>query len=124
MIQLHRLAERGKYDKETVHAVFDEALFCTVSYVDGEGNPVTIPTNFVRIGDAIIVHGKSSAAMVRALASGARVCITATLVRCFLPAHSSGPSCVPVTCLVGLWIQMCVNSSMRWCWRAQRSITP
>jgi hypothetical protein len=72
--QLHRLAERGSYEKATVHAILDEALFCTVAYVDSEGQPVTIPTNFVRIDDAIVVHGKSSAAYLRAMAAGACVC--------------------------------------------------
>jgi uncharacterized protein len=87
--QLHRLAERGSYEKPTVHAILDEALFCTVAYVDSEGQPVTIPTNFVRIDDAIVVHGKSSAAYLRAMAAGARVCVTVTLVGMFLPTCCS-----------------------------------
>ena len=82
-MQLHRLPARAVYDKATVHSILDEALFCTVSFTDADQNPVTIPTNFVRIGEDVVVHGKSNAAMIRALASGRRVCITVTLVRLF-----------------------------------------
>lgn len=58
----------------------DEALFCTVSYVDAEGRPVTIPTNFVRVGEAVVIHGKSNNALIRAAAGGAPLCFTFTLV--------------------------------------------
>ena len=78
--QLNRLPKRGVYDKHAVHAILDEALFCTVSYVNDDSTPVTIPTNFVRIGESIVVHGKSSAGYIRALATGRRACITMTLV--------------------------------------------
>ena len=71
----------GEYDKHIVHAILDEALFCTVSYVNDDGTPVTIPTNFVRIGESIVVHGKASAGYIRALATGRRACLSVTLVR-------------------------------------------
>ena len=38
--------------KETIYAILDEALFCTISYVS-EGKPFSIPTAFVRYDDKI-----------------------------------------------------------------------
>ena len=34
---IHRHPERGDHDRATIHAVLDEALLCTVSWVDEEG---------------------------------------------------------------------------------------
>ena len=71
-----------------MHGILDEALVCTVSFVDGT-DPVTIPTNFVRIGDDIIVHGKSNAAYLRALTGGGRVCLSFTLIDGLVLARSA-----------------------------------
>jgi nitroimidazol reductase NimA-like FMN-containing flavoprotein (pyridoxamine 5'-phosphate oxidase superfamily) len=51
-----RLAKRGVYDKETVYAILDEALFCTIAYA-GEQGPFQIPTGFCRLGDKLYIHG-------------------------------------------------------------------
>ena len=37
--QVHRLPERGVYDRETIDAILDEALICHVAFTDGAGAP-------------------------------------------------------------------------------------
>jgi len=43
-----RLPKRGVYDKQSIHAILDEALFCTVAFIR-ENQPFQIPTGFCRI---------------------------------------------------------------------------
>ena len=86
--QLNRLPNRAQYDKDVVHSILDEALYCTVSYVEGGTVPVTIPTNFVRIGEDVYVHGKGSAAFIRAMSAG-QVCLTFTLLDGLVLARSA-----------------------------------
>ena len=31
--RIHRLPQRGNYDRETIHAILDEALICHVGFV-------------------------------------------------------------------------------------------
>ncbi len=77
--KITRIAKRGHYDAETIHAITDEALFCTISYcIDGQ--PYSIPTGHCRIGDAIYIHGSVGAGYMRQLAEGAPACISITLL--------------------------------------------
>lgn len=62
-----RLAKRGAYDKDTVYAILDDALVCTVAFVL-EGQPFQIPTGFCRIGDLLYIHGSVGSFYMRELA--------------------------------------------------------
>jgi hypothetical protein len=115
--QLHRKPNRAHYDADTVHAIMDEALYCTVSFI-AKGVPVTIPINFVRIDDTVIIHGKSNAGFARGILSGSPVCLTFTLVR------STGASrlCGGGATTRVLCARRCRRSTS-WCWRGLRSTT-
>lgn len=77
--RVKRLADRGKYDRETVFAVLDEGLVCHVGFtVDGQ--PFVIPTLFARVGDLLYVHGSAASRMLRTLSGGVQMCVTVTLV--------------------------------------------
>lgn len=93
--QLRRLPARGSYDKSVVHGILDEALFCTVSYTAADGTPFTMPTNFVRAGESLFVHGKGSAAWVKGISSGGPVCVTVTLVHTIV--YCGCVKCPPTT---------------------------
>ena len=54
--RVRRRAERGRYAREVVHAVLDEALVCHVGVVV-DGQPYVIPTTYARVGDQLYVHG-------------------------------------------------------------------
>jgi nitroimidazol reductase NimA-like FMN-containing flavoprotein (pyridoxamine 5'-phosphate oxidase superfamily) len=77
--RVRRHPERGRYDRETVEAILDEALVCHVGFVH-HGRPFVIPTLHARVAGDLYLHGSSAGRMVRELAAGADVCVTATLV--------------------------------------------
>ena len=90
---MHRHPERAEYERATIHAVLDEALLCTVSWVDEEGRPRALPTIQARIDDTLYLHGSRGARAWKAVASGAEVCVVATVVDELVlartsPAHS------------------------------------
>ena len=86
--QVRRLADRGKYDTETVYAILDEGFFCHVGFaVDGQ--PFVIPTGYARIGDELYIHGSAASRMLRTLAGGVQVCVTVTLVDGLVLARSA-----------------------------------
>ncbi|MDZ4714308.1 MAG: pyridoxamine 5'-phosphate oxidase family protein [Cytophagales bacterium] len=67
--EITRLPKRGSYDKETIFAILDEALVCTVAW-SLEGQPFQIPTGFVRLDDCIYIHGSVGSFYMRQLAEG------------------------------------------------------
>jgi nitroimidazol reductase NimA-like FMN-containing flavoprotein (pyridoxamine 5'-phosphate oxidase superfamily) len=85
--RVRRLAERGSYDRATVHAILDEGLVCHVGFVV-DGQPYVIPTLYVRDGDTLYFHGSTGSRTMRALAAGADVCLTVTLVDGLVLARS------------------------------------
>ncbi len=83
-----RLAKRAHYDAETIHPILDEALFCTVSYaVDGQ--PMAIPTAFVRQGDKLYMHGSVGSHFIREIEKGGPVCISVMLTDGLVLAKSA-----------------------------------
>lgn len=61
-----RLPKRGSYDRQTIYAILDDALFCTLAYVH-EGQPFQIPTGFCRMGDRLYIHGSVGSSYMRTL---------------------------------------------------------
>ena len=82
-----RSPHRGRYDRETVNAIFDEALICHVGFV-ADGSPFVIPTIHARVGDILYFHGSPASRMLRLMKKGAEVCVTATLVDGIVAARS------------------------------------
>src|SRR6266700_2333588 len=78
-VRVRRMAERGRYERATVHSILDEALVCHIGVVES-GSPVVIPTAYARVGDQLYVHGAVGNAALRALSSGSPACVTVTLV--------------------------------------------
>lgn len=86
--EITRLAKRGVYDVTTIHSILDEALVCTVAYVN-EGQPFQIPTGFARIGNTVYIHGSVGAWYMRQIADGAQVCVSTTLIDGMVLARSA-----------------------------------
>ncbi|HEX6086479.1 MAG TPA: pyridoxamine 5'-phosphate oxidase family protein [Thermoanaerobaculia bacterium] len=86
--KVRRLAKRGSYDRETIHAILDEALVCHVGFVV-DGAPVVIPTIHWREGDTLYVHGSAASRMLRSLKGGVDACVTVTLVDGLVLARSA-----------------------------------
>jgi uncharacterized protein len=85
---LGRHAERGSHDPDVVRRILDEGLVCHVGFVS-EGQPYVIPASYGRIGDALYLHGSVASRMCRALAAGAPVCVTVTLLDGIVLARSA-----------------------------------
>jgi nitroimidazol reductase NimA-like FMN-containing flavoprotein (pyridoxamine 5'-phosphate oxidase superfamily) len=77
--RVRREPERGRYDRETIDAILDEALFCHLGFV-ADGQPYVIPTLHARRGDLLYVHGSSASRMLRHAGTGAPMCATVTLL--------------------------------------------
>jgi nitroimidazol reductase NimA-like FMN-containing flavoprotein (pyridoxamine 5'-phosphate oxidase superfamily) len=75
--RVRRAAKRGVYDRDTVHAIIDEALVCHVGFVV-DGAPRVLPTAIARADEAVYLHGNRNSVMLRALETGAPACITVT----------------------------------------------
>jgi nitroimidazol reductase NimA-like FMN-containing flavoprotein (pyridoxamine 5'-phosphate oxidase superfamily) len=84
---VRRLADRGRYDAETVHAILDEALLVHVGVVV-DGEPRVLPMVHARVGDRLYLHGAVGNALLRG-GTGAEVCVTATLLDGLVLARSA-----------------------------------
>jgi len=86
--RLRRLPKRGKFDRQTIYAILDEAIVCHVGFV-ADGQPYVIPTGFARIGEDLYVHGSAASRMLRTLSGGVDVCVTVTLLDGLVLARSA-----------------------------------
>jgi len=84
---LKRLPDRGRFDREVLHAILDEALICHLGFVH-DGAPVVVPTLLGRIDDTLYVHGSVASRAMRTAGRTEQVCVTATLVDGIVVARS------------------------------------
>jgi len=85
---VRRLAARGAYDRQTIHAIVDEALLCHVGFVV-DGQPVVIPTIHWREEETLYFHGSAASRMLRSLRDGVDACVTITLLDGLVLARSA-----------------------------------
>jgi nitroimidazol reductase NimA-like FMN-containing flavoprotein (pyridoxamine 5'-phosphate oxidase superfamily) len=83
-----RKPERAAYDRATVDRILDEGLICHVGF-RRDGQTFVIPMIHVRIGDKVYLHGAPASRTLRALAEGADVCLTVTLIDGLVLARSA-----------------------------------
>jgi nitroimidazol reductase NimA-like FMN-containing flavoprotein (pyridoxamine 5'-phosphate oxidase superfamily) len=86
--RVRRRAERGRYDRATVHAILDEGLVCHVGFAI-DGQPFVIPTAHARDGETLYLHGSPASRMLRNLSEGVPVCVTVTLLDGVVLARSA-----------------------------------
>lgn len=84
---VRRLSKRGAYDRETIHAILDEALVCHVGFVDND-QPFVIPTIHTRVRDTLYLHGSRQSRMLQCLSAGVPACVTVTLLDALVLARS------------------------------------
>ena len=77
--RVRRKPDRGHYDRETVYRILDEAFVCHLGFV-ADGMPFVVPTNYVRVGDKLFLHGSPGSRLMKTLASGAPFCLSVTLL--------------------------------------------
>jgi len=86
--RVRRVPHRAAYDRPTIDAILDEALVCHMGF-EAHGQPFVIPTTHVRIADELYVHGSAASRMLEHGVSGARLCVTVTLVDGIVFARSA-----------------------------------
>jgi len=74
-----RKPDRGHYDRQTVYAILDQAFVCHAAFI-ADGLPFVVPTNYVRVGDQLFLHGSTASRLMKTLASGAPFCLSVTLL--------------------------------------------
>lgn len=74
-----RKPDRGSYDRELIYRILDDAFVCHVAFM-ADGQPYVVPTNYVRVGDKLFLHGSTASRLMKTLASGAPFCLTVTLL--------------------------------------------
>jgi nitroimidazol reductase NimA-like FMN-containing flavoprotein (pyridoxamine 5'-phosphate oxidase superfamily) len=83
-----RQRDRGRYEREIINAIVDEALICHVGFsVDGQ--PYVIPTAHARIEDRLYIHGSVGSRMLKNMKAGVPVCVTVTLLDGLVLARSA-----------------------------------
>lgn len=87
-IRVKRLPIRGRYDREMINSILDEAFICHVGFVV-DGQPYVIPTGYARIGEDLYIHGSSASRMFRSIAGGIDICMTVTLIDGLVLARSA-----------------------------------
>lgn len=72
--RIRRMPERAHYEADTVAAIVDAAIICTVAFqIDGAVH--AIPTIHWRDGECLYIHGAKASRMLKALTEG-EACIT------------------------------------------------
>jgi drug/metabolite transporter (DMT)-like permease/nitroimidazol reductase NimA-like FMN-containing flavoprotein (pyridoxamine 5'-phosphate oxidase superfamily) len=77
--RVRRHSERARVDRAELHSVLDAGLVAHVGFVV-DGSPVVLPMGYVRDGEQLLLHGSSRNRMLRAVAGGAELCVTVTLL--------------------------------------------
>jgi len=77
--RIRRKPDRGSYDRDLIYRILDEAFVCHVAFI-ADGLPFVVPTNYVRVGDQLFLHGSPASRLMKTLSSGAPFCLSVTLL--------------------------------------------
>jgi uncharacterized protein len=76
---LRRKPKRGSHDRAVIDPILDETTIAFLGIVD-DGRPLVIPTLHARSDDLVYIHGSAASRTLEAMAGGAEVCLTVSLV--------------------------------------------
>jgi nitroimidazol reductase NimA-like FMN-containing flavoprotein (pyridoxamine 5'-phosphate oxidase superfamily) len=71
-----------------INAILDEAPFCHVGFVDDDA-PFVMPMIHARVEQTLYLHGSPGSRVIKLLASGAPICVTATILDGLVLARSA-----------------------------------
>src|ERR1700733_7553396 len=74
-----RKPDRGSWDRELIYSILDQAFVCSIAFIS-DGIPIVVPTNYVRVGDKLYLHGSMASRLMKTLASGAPFTINVTIL--------------------------------------------
>jgi nitroimidazol reductase NimA-like FMN-containing flavoprotein (pyridoxamine 5'-phosphate oxidase superfamily) len=77
--RVRRKPDRGSFDRELIYRILDEGFVCQIAFI-ADGLPFVVPTNYVRVGDKLFLHGSTASRLMKTLGSGAPFCLSVTLL--------------------------------------------
>jgi len=77
--KVQRKPDRATYERELIYNILDEAFVCQIAFIV-DAVPYVVPTNYVRVGDKLFLHGSTAGRLMRALGNGAPFCLSVTLL--------------------------------------------
>ena len=77
--KVRRHPERARYEQQIVNGILDQAFVCHVAFLS-DGIPFVVPTNYVRVGDTLFLHGSPGSRMMKALSTGATFSLCVTIL--------------------------------------------
>ena len=86
--KVKRVAQRGHYDHETIHAILDASWIAHVSFADPAGQPFVIPMLYAREGDCVYLHGSIASRLLTTIGKGIETCLCVTVVDGLVLARS------------------------------------
>lgn len=86
--KISRLDEKQSTSRDDLYALLDSTPLVTIALVR-DGHPVAFPTGFARLGDDIVIHGSTGSPWLRAVAAGAPVCVSVTVLDGVVVARSA-----------------------------------
>jgi nitroimidazol reductase NimA-like FMN-containing flavoprotein (pyridoxamine 5'-phosphate oxidase superfamily) len=86
--RVRRHPERAAYDRQTIDAILDEGLVGHVGLAF-EDQPYVMPMLYARAGDQVYLHGSPQSRLLSAVAEGAPICLTVTLLDGLVLARSA-----------------------------------
>jgi len=88
-VRLRRKPDRGSYDFDVAARILDEGIVCHVGFIR-QGEPCVLPCNYARVDRHLYLHGSPASALFLALAAGASVCVSVTLLDGIVLGRSGG----------------------------------
>ena len=85
---VRRRSGRGRYERELINAILDEALTGQLAFAS-DGQPYSIPMLHVRVGETIYLHGSPLSRLMGTAVDGAPMCFTVTLLDGLVLARSA-----------------------------------
>lgn len=86
-VRIHRIPERGRYDRADIDAILDASVVCHLAGIDTDGRPLVIPMQHARVGDVVYLHGSAASRHLRRAGAGAEVSLAVTLLDGLVLAH-------------------------------------
>lgn len=88
LTKLRREPQLAAHDWTTIRRILKETYLCHIAFSDETGQAFSVPTLHALVGDDLLVHGSAASRTVRALAGGAKVCVTVAETDGFVLARS------------------------------------
>jgi nitroimidazol reductase NimA-like FMN-containing flavoprotein (pyridoxamine 5'-phosphate oxidase superfamily) len=85
--RVQRVPKRGRYEKETVYEIVDQALIGHVGFAV-DGDPYVIPTLIARQNNQLLLHGATTSRLMNHVQTGSPLCIAVTHVDGLVLARS------------------------------------